>query len=166
MSKQSPPDVRRADVADEPLLGGDRYDYADAFEARVAGPDNRSAEQWVRSGLEQAPWAIRLGVVVVHRFVIGFRLGPRSSPDHVLGWRIVTSQHDLVQLEAVSPLGRGVMVARRPDETTAVLTTFLFRTRPVLASLVWAIVGPVHRRAAPYLMRRAAVTAGAAHTPR
>jgi hypothetical protein len=166
MSEQRPPVVRRVEVADEPLLGGDRYDYADAFEARVADPDNRSAEDWVRSGLEQAPWVIRRGVVVVHRFVIGFRLAPRSSPDHVLGWRIVTSRPDLVQLEAVSPLVRGVIVARRPDETSAVLTTFLFRTQPVLARLVWAIVGPVHRRAAPYLLRRAARGAGAARTHR
>jgi hypothetical protein len=156
MGDRRVPGAHRVQVAEEPLLDGGRYDYADAFEIHVPEPDTRTAEQWVRRGLEGAPSALRGGVVVVHRYLLGFRLGPLSAPDHVLGWRIVTSQPDVVLLEAVSPLGRGVIVGRRPDPGSTVLTTFLFRTRPVPARIIWAFLGPVHRRIAPYLLERAA----------
>ena len=47
MKDQSAPRARRLPVvAEEPLIGSDRYDYADAFEIRVREPDTRSAEQF------------------------------------------------------------------------------------------------------------------------
>jgi len=136
--------------------GTDRPDYADAFEIRVPEPDGRTAEQWVRRGLEGAPPALRLLIRVVHRVVLGFRLGPHPSPDHVLGWRIGTSEPDVVRLEAASWLVRAVIVGRRVDPHTTRLTTFLFYERPIAARVVWTVVGPVHRRVAPYLLARAA----------
>ncbi|HYI44455.1 MAG TPA: DUF2867 domain-containing protein [Actinomycetota bacterium] len=148
---------RRAVATDEPLIGADRYDYADAFEVRVPRPDPRSAEQWARAALEQAPRTVRWVIRVAHRYVVRFRLGPSSSPNHVLGWSIVTSQHEAIVLEAVSPLLRAVIVARRIDPTVALATTYLFFTRPTAVRIVWAIVGPVHRRVAPYLLEHAAV---------
>jgi hypothetical protein len=140
-------------AAGEALVGSGRYDYADAFEIRLGEPDARSAEEFVRCALEQAPWPVRWTVSIVHRYVLRLRLGPRSSPDHVLGWKIVTSTPDVTQLEAVSPLlGRGVIVARRPDPTCAVVTTYLFFGRPKAASVVWRFVVPLHRWVARYLM--------------
>ena len=136
--------------------GTERPDYADAFEIRVPEPDGRTAEQWVRCGLEGAPWAIRVLVRVVHSVVLGFRLGPHPSPDHVLGWPIVASEPAVVRLEASSSLLRAVIVGRRVGLHTTRLTTFLFYERPVPARVIWAIIGPVHRRVAPYLLARAA----------
>jgi hypothetical protein len=159
-------------VADEPLIGGDRYDYADAFEIRVREPDARTAEQFARCALEQAPWPVRWTVWIAHRYLLRMRLGPRSSPDHILGWKILTSQPDVIHLEAVSPLlGRGVLVLRRVDPTCVVITTYVFYTRPGPARVVWRIAGPLHRRIAPYLLEHAAATenraeyAAAAPTP-
>ena len=110
MRDQGAPRARRVPVvADEPLIGGDRYDYADALEIRVREPDARTAEQFARCALEQAPWLVRWTVWIAHRHLLRVRLGPRSSPDHVSGWKILTSQPDVIHLEAVSPLlGRGV----------------------------------------------------------
>ena len=142
-----------------PDVGDDRPDYVDAFEVRTPGRDDRTAEEWIRSGLEGAPRWMRWVIVVVHRRVLGFRLGPLDGPDHVLGWRIVTSRPDEVRLEASSGLLAGALVGRRVDASSTRLTTLLFFGRPS-ARRVWAVVGPLHRRIAPYLLARAATGAG------
>ena len=136
-------------------LGEERPDYADAFEVRAPEQDDRTAEQWIRSGLEGAPGWMRRLILVVHRHVLGFRLGPLNGPDHVLGWPIVASEPVEVRLEASSRLLRGVFVGRRVDPSSRRLTTLLFFARPE-ARVLWAIVGPLHRRIAPYLLARAA----------
>ena len=140
----------------EPLAARHRPDYADAFEVRVAEPDVRSAEQWIRAGLEGAPSMVRATILVAHRVVLGFRLDLRASPDRVLGWRVVTSEPDVIQLEAESRLLRAVLLGRRTPRSTR-LTTLLFFRRPV-ARVIWTVVGPLHRRIAPYLLARAART--------
>jgi hypothetical protein len=145
---------------EEPLIGSDRYDYGSAWEIRVRKPDERSVEEIVRSSLEGAPWQARWFVWAVQRLFLGFRLGPRSSPDHILGWRILTSQHDVVQLEAVSPvLGRSFIVHRRIDQTCARVTICIFFARPLAARVLWAIAVHGHRRIVPYLMERGAAAA-------
>jgi hypothetical protein len=161
MRDQSRPRARRVPVAaEDPLIGGDRYDYADAFEIRLPEPDARSAEQFVWCALEQASWLVRWTVPVVHRHVLRLRLAPPSSPDHLFGWKVLTRQPDVIHLEAVSPvLGRGVLVFRRVEPTSASMTTYLFYRRPTPARVVWTIVGPLHRRVAPYLLEHAAATA-------
>ena len=132
------------------------FDYADSFEVRLPTPDARRAEQWVRCGLECAPRAVRWVIRTAHRRVLRFRLGPEDGPDHVLGWPITANEHDVVRLEAAAPLLRAVIVGRRVDPRTTRLTTALSYSRPRAARLVWAVVGPVHRRVAPYLLDRAA----------
>jgi hypothetical protein len=163
MTDKSPARARQVPVvAEEPLIGGDRYDYADAFEIRVAEADERSAEQFARCALEQAPWPVRWTIWMVHRHVLRLRLGPRPSPVHVFGWKILTAQPEVIHLEAMSPLlGRGAIVARRPDPTRAVITTYIFFRRPAAASAIWKVVGPLHRWAACFLLEHAAATSRA-----
>jgi hypothetical protein len=139
-----------------PDVGDDRPDYADAFEVRTPERDDRTAELWIRAGLEGAPGWMRWVILLVHRHVLGFRLGPPDAPDHVLGWPIVASEPDEVRLEASSRLLRGVLVGRRVDPSSTRLTTLLFFERPATARVVWAVIGPLHRRIAPYLLTRAA----------
>ena len=152
------PHARRIPVpAAEPLIGRDSYDYADAFEIQLRESDARSAEEFARRALEQEPWPIRWTIRIAHRYVLRLRLGPRSSPGYLSGWKIVMSERDVIQLEAVSPLlGRAVIVARRPEPTNAVVATYLFYARPAVANLLWTVVGPLHRRVAPYLLEHAA----------
>ena len=145
------------DGAEAPA-GREAPDYADAFEVPLRESDSRSPEAFARAALEDAPWLVREAVWVAHRYVLRLRLAPRSSPAHLRGWTIVTSKPDVMQLEAISPLlGRGVIVGRRPDPTRAVLTTYIFFTRPAVARVLWAAIGPLHRRVAPFLLERAAV---------
>jgi hypothetical protein len=146
-------------LAGDPLVGSDAYDYADAFEIRLRESDARSAEEFTRCALEEAPWAVRGTVRIAHRHLLRLRLGPRSSPGHLFGWKILTTQPDVVHLEAVSPLlGRGVIVGRRPDPTRMVVTTYVFFARPALGRALWAVAGPLHRRIAAYLLERAAAS--------
>src|SRR4051794_24628689 len=86
--------VRRRPVPDDPRLTG--YDYADCFEVTLATPDTHSAETWVRTSLEANAFVRRL-ITVVHAHVLRFDLGP-ADEHHVLGWRIVTSEPDVLQL--------------------------------------------------------------------
>ena len=154
------PRARRIPVADEePLIGSDRYDYADAFEIRVRESDARSAEQFARFALEQAPRVVRWIIWIAHRYVIRFRLAPRSSPNHVMGWTILRSEPDVIHLKAVSALARAELLGRRVDPTCTSITTYVFYTRPVAARILLKLVGPVHRRIAPYLLERAAAAA-------
>jgi hypothetical protein len=145
---------RRSRVGPDPLIGRTDYDYADAFEIQLPTGDDRSPEQLFRATVDNASSVMRW-VPMVHRHVLQFRLGPRSSPDHIFGWRIVTSDPDVVHLEAAGPLMRGVIVGRR-TASTAVLTTFVFYVSRARARVVWAIIGPLHRRIAPNLLERAA----------
>jgi hypothetical protein len=149
------PSVRRVFDVQDPALDGDSFDYADCFEVWAAAPEERTAESLARAALEDLPLAIRGLILAAHRFILRFRLGPPSSRDHVLGWRIVTSAPDLVVLEADGPLMRGIMVGRKAGSGVTVLRTFVFFRRPA-AAFVWRVVGVLHRRIAPYLLRRAA----------
>src|SRR5205807_3739213 len=128
-----------------------RYDYADAFEVRVDAPDGRSAEEFARHALEHSPWPVRTAIWIVHRYVIGFRLAPRADPEHVLGWAIVRSEPDVVELEAESRLLRAVLVGERRSAENAAITTYLFYRRPAAARAIWKVVRPLHQWVARYL---------------
>jgi hypothetical protein len=131
-------------------------DYADAFEVTRSPTDRRSAEQWARDGFERLPVSVRRSGLLVHRRILGFRLGSWTSSNHVFGWRIVTAEPELLHLEARSTLLSGHMVWRVHHERL-VMTTFLQYEMRRTASLVWAVIGNVHRGAAPYLLELAAI---------
>lgn len=151
--------MRRRTVAQEPLCGQGRWDYADAFEVQVGQRDRRSAEQWVRSALERAPWAVRCTVRVAQRGLLGMHLAPGPGPDHIIGWRIRASHPDVVHLQAHSPLLRAAIIGRRAGPTRLVVSTYVSYTRPRPARALWAVVAPVHRAVARYLLGRAATGA-------
>lgn len=142
--------ARRVMVCETPPSTVARADYADAFEISRSQADPRSAEQWARDGFELLPLATRRGLLLVHRWILGFRLGPWASPNHVLGWRIVTSEPELLHLEARSRLMRGRMVWRLHGERL-VMTTFLRFEMRRTAAVIWAVIGNIHRGGAPYL---------------
>ncbi len=144
---------RVAVAAADDGLDVDTYDYADAYAIELRQPDSRTAEDFVRCALEQASPPIRRTIRIAHRYLLRLRLGPPSSPDHLFGWKIVVSTPEVVRLEAVSPLlGRAVLVGRRVDSTGMRLTTCIKFHRRAVGGAIWAVVGPLHRRIAPYLL--------------
>ncbi|MDB4972227.1 MAG: hypothetical protein JWN48_568 [Myxococcaceae bacterium] len=142
--------------AQPPPFAAGRFDYADAFEVvfpRVAAQP--SAVDFLRGALEAAPPPLLL-VARTAWLLLGFRLGPSDSTQHIVGWRIVGSRADAVQLEVFGALADAVLVAR-VTTTGASVTTHLRYVRPRFARAVWAVAGVAHRRIAPLLLERAAL---------
>jgi hypothetical protein len=134
--------VRRVAVTD-PIAAACPYDYADAYEVRLPTPDPNPPEAWARAGLASTPKAVDRVVAL-----LGLRDAPEPSPDRLSVFRIVESGPDVVHLEASVPLMHVVAVGRNVEPTRRVMTTVLRYRRPVLARLLWAGVGLVHRRIA------------------
>ena len=147
--------AHRVAVAEDPPSPGPLPDYGDAFEIEKSKSDTRSAERCARDGFERLPLAARRSALLLHRWVLGFPLGPWSSPEHVFGWRIVSTRHELLHLEARSTLLTGHMVWRTTQEQL-VMNTFLYYQRRSASVVVWAMLGNVHRGGAPYLLELAA----------
>lgn len=142
---------RRAPVTEAPPLSFGSIDYVDAFEIGRAESDTRTAEECARRAFDRAPLLGRLVVLFVHRRVLGFDLGPWSSPDHVIGWQVITSAPDVIRLRAQGRLMLGHLVVRASPLTVTV-TTFLHYNRRPGGSAAWAAVGPFHRFLAPHVL--------------
>lgn len=152
MRKSKPYSVRRVPVLPEPWVQPG-HDYADAFELRLADPDSHTAEEWLRTAIEQAAPGVRATVRFVHRRVAGFSLS--TEPHSILGWDIVSSSRDAIHIATRGPSLRAEIVMRRTSDTTATVSTFLFYGRNRMR-LMWLVIGPLHRRVVPYLLARAA----------
>ena len=149
-------------LAGRPPTGETAADYADVFEVPIRYGDVRTGEQALRDALGDEPGALGGLVVWIHRHILRFRLGPYSSPEHVIGWRIMHSDPDEIVLAASGPLMRAELRLQREDGRRAVLTTRLHFCHKIAARTVWAMVGPLHRALAPRLMERTARRAAVA----
>jgi hypothetical protein len=129
-------------------------DYIDAFEVPISSTNTSTPEQWARAVFENAPRPVRWFLLLGWRGVLGLRLGPRPSSDHVLGWRIVETSPEAVRLELRSAFMTAQLILRVAS-STAVLTTNVYYTQR-LAHPLWAAVGLIHRQMIPYLLGRAA----------
>ncbi|MGH3714373.1 MAG: hypothetical protein ACRDT4_13060 [Micromonosporaceae bacterium] len=129
----------------------DRVDYEDAFTVRSSVP--QSAEQWARLALEGAPPALRGFILGAHR-ALGLRLASPKSPDHVLGWEILQSEPDLLLLGTEGHILTPRIVLSTPPGRVVAAT--LIRFDRVGARAVWAVVAPIHRGVARYLLDRTA----------
>ena len=159
MNRPGAPRAYRVPVTVEGWVeGDDRYDYADAFEIRAPELQGQSAEDLARLIVQEASPPVLWIIRVAHRHLLRFRLGPFSSPDHILGWKIVRRDRDTLVIEADSPLLRGVIVGRKTEQTCSVVTTYVFYKRPALGRILLMIAGPIHRRIAPHLLERAAAS--------
>lgn len=128
----------------------DRVDYADSFAVRT--PVSHTAEHWARLGLEGAPRALRAGVVCAHQ-ALGLRLARRGSPDHVLGWEIRENDPEQLVLGVEGRILTPRIVVATPPGRAVIAT--LIRFDRVGARAAWALVAPVHRAVARYLLDHA-----------
>jgi hypothetical protein len=148
--------VAAAVLTERNQTGETAADYTDIFEAAIPLGDSRTAEQMFRDALGDQPDAGGGIVLWIHRHVLRFRLGPPSSPDHVIGWPIVHSDPDEIVLTTSGPLMRGELTLRRLGGRRATLTTRVHYRHKIVARMVWFAVGPLHRVVAPRLIERAA----------
>lgn len=145
-------DVRRVTTT-EAATGAGVPDYADAFQVAASRTDQRTPVQWLRAMFEDAPLPARAALLAGWRVVLGFRLGPRPSDRHVLGWPVVDADAETARLQLDSRLLGAQLVLRRQPGTATFSTLGQFH-QPA-APAVWAAVGPVHRAIVPYLLARA-----------
>jgi hypothetical protein len=131
-----------------------RSGHASTFEVTIAPGDNRSPEQWARAVFEVTPAAIRSFIEFGWRYVLGLRLGPRSSPDLVSGWRVRDAGPGVITLEVHSWLLTATKEIRVASGTVRMGTIVRFERG--LGRVVWTLVTPVHYLTEPYLLGYAA----------
>ena len=139
-------DVRRTTVPPEAreLSTLSRIDYEDAHVVEVAGAEERTAEEWARTFLEEAPAPVRAALRSGWAS-LGIQLGPTSDPRLVLGWEVSRCAPDFALLTAAGArlgLNGEVLVTRRDD--AVLVATFLQLGNPA-ARGIWAGVAPGHR---------------------
>jgi hypothetical protein len=130
------------------------HDFACAYEVSIAPDDSRSSEQWARAVWEGAPAPLRWFMLAGWRLVLRLRLGPRHSPDHVLGWLIVDSSPG----ETVCHLDSGLLSAHNvfhKADRTLVWSTFV-TYKGLAARVIWLAVSALHRFLVRIALRRAA----------
>jgi hypothetical protein len=139
----------------------DRVDYADAFRLETELAQKRTAEQWARALLEEAPEATR---VMLRRgwFALGVQLGSTEDGQLVLGWPVRWRAPDNVVLGARSRLGfeAEVLVTR---ERSAVVVATVMQLKNPAARAVWTGFAPKHRRVLRHLLEEAGERAGGGH---
>jgi hypothetical protein len=147
--------VRRIDVPDEILavdtLGNPNYSCA--FELTGPLTDTRSAEDWLRGILEDAAMPMRLFILTGWVAALRLRLGPRPSPDHILGWKILSARPAEIIIGVEGAVLSAHQVVQVKDGKV-VHATIVRYDRPV-ANVLWAASAPIHVRTIPYLMKHA-----------
>jgi hypothetical protein len=127
-----------------------RWDYVDLFTVAAAAAQRRSPEQWARAAVEVGAGD---GGQLVWRGLLGLRLAPRASPDHIAGWRIAGRGDAWIRLEAASWfLTAHLVVWVGAGEVS--IATFVRYDRPP-ASVVWPPLAYGHRQAMPGVLVRA-----------
>jgi hypothetical protein len=126
-------------------------DYVDLFTITTAMAADRSAEQWARAALEQAPVSRRNARRLWR--IMGLRLGPRDSADHVQGWKIAGRGDNWLRLETASWYMTAQAICL-VEGTQVSISLSLRYDRPVAAH-VWALVRGPHQRAVPAMLHQA-----------
>jgi hypothetical protein len=120
-----------------------RIDYADTFLVHTDHPGDRTAEQWARTMIEDAPAGVRTALLSGWT-AIGLQLSPWRSDRHVLGWPVRHAAPEYVLLGAESRIGlRGELLFDCRQAQRLMFATFVQQDNQ-LARAVWARVEPVH----------------------
>ncbi len=143
---------RKVPVTELPPHSIGSVDYVDAFEIDRDPSDTRTAEESTRSAFDHPPSILRSSVLSVHRHVLRFELGPWSSPEHIIGWRVIRREPEAIHIETQGTLMSGHLVVRTTTKTVTV-TTFIHYNRPLVGKVVWAAVSPLHRAITPYVLK-------------
>lgn len=130
-----------------------RADYTDAFALATARAGDRTAEEWARAMLEDAPGSTR-GALRRGWRALGLRLGPTADCDRVLGWPVRDRAPEHAVLTGDSLLGMRAELVFARERDTVLMATVLTLRHP-LARAVWAFVAPRHRRIVRHLLEQA-----------
>ena len=127
-------------------------DYVDLFTITTPRATDKTAEEWARAILEQAPVSRRNARILWR--LMGLRLGPRNSPDHVQGWKIAARGDNWLRVETASWYASAQAVCLVEEGQVSISLSFRY-DRP-FAKLVWFLVSDPHQRAVPVMLHQAA----------
>ena len=116
----------------------DRVDYADAFRVELEDVRSRTAEEWARAVLEDAPLATR-GQLLSGWSSLGLKVGRGS----VLGWHVRSSTPDVLLLGAGSWIGMPGELLFKRERRGLLFATFVRHGNPAARAL-WGRVERVH----------------------
>jgi len=126
-------------------------DYVDLFTVTTPMATDKSAEEWARAVLEQASVSRRNARALWR--LMGLRLGPPHSPDHVQGWKIAARGDNWIRVETASWYLTAQAVCL-VEEWHVSLSLSLRYDRPV-GALIWNLVAGPHQRGVPVMLRQA-----------
>lgn len=131
-----------------------RVDYRDGFRLELHDGPRLSGEEWAREMLEGASpetqRSLRRGWPL-----LGLKMAPPGAAGAILGWHIRHSDADYALLGAESRIGMPAELLFRPEPDGLFFATMINQRNPFVR-LLWAPIGPPHRRVVPALMRGAA----------
>jgi len=127
-------------------------DYTDLFMIAPVDGHMKSPEQWARAILEGAPWSLLVIVGLAWR-VLGLRLGPRASPDYILGFKIADRGKDHIIFGTTSWMMTPHLVLKVEGDRVLVATLIRYERRS--ARCIWPPLSMIHRRVGIALTRHA-----------
>jgi hypothetical protein len=130
-----------------------RVDYHDAFLADASRHPDRTAAQWARAMLSDAPPATRRSLARGWS-ALGLRLEPARSGPYVLGWTVRRSTPDVALLGAAGKRGLAGELLFRRQADSLLFATFV-QLDNGLARAVWAAIEARHRQVVQDLLERA-----------
>jgi hypothetical protein len=121
-----------------------RIDHEDAWLIEIGSPDGRTAEQWARAILEDAPLTTRTSLLAGWS-ALGLKVGRDRSGPSVLGWPVRAGTPDIVLLGAGSHIGMPGQLLVKRERDGLLFCTFVHHHNHV-ARAVWAAVEAAHMR--------------------
>jgi hypothetical protein len=136
-------------LADDSLISAS---YACAFEIDTTSTDSRTAEHWLRAMFEDASPVLRTFILSGWSGALRLRLGPKTSPQHIIGWKIMSVSQTKVVITVDGPVLSACQVVQISNGTVVHVTIVHF-DRPA-AKPIWAVAAPIHIRTIPYLLKQ------------
>lgn len=137
------------------LTGLDDIGYREGFRVAVPPGGPVDAESWARATLEGAPRPMRRFLRIGWP-LLGIRLGPAGSTEHVHGWRVVHRSPNAVVLGVESRLigvPRIVVTLDGPDGERVLDWVMAIRYRNAAGRRLWLVIAPGHRAFVRELLR-------------
>jgi transposase len=148
--------VRRIDLPDGSRAQSTlaHLDYTDAHLVDLPQAQERSAEAWARSALEESPEALRASLRSGWR-ALGMRVGPLHTQGYVLGWTVRRSTPDVVLLGGTSRLGMQAELLLERHERELLFATLVQFDNPASRGLWGTAIERPHLRAVRYVLEQA-----------
>jgi hypothetical protein len=127
--------------------------YSKAWELPSLDARALTPEQWVRRTWEDASGFLKWFLPIGWAGILRLRLGPRPSPDHILGWLISACDSGSITAEARSRLLTAYNIVIVNESSIVWVTLVRYEKR--IAGPVWAAIEPTHRLLLSYALKRA-----------